>query len=141
MPVTEQVRAAGGVVYSHTPAGELHFALIFDKHGNWGLPKGKLDPGEDEVQAARREIAEETGLHCEIGPLVERITYPIHKNGTWQTKVIDYFLAPTSYVSLAPRLEEGITQARWVDFDTALNMVAFDQTRSVLQRALEMLAA
>ena len=30
--------------------------------GAWTLPKGEIDPGEDELSAARREFAEETGI-------------------------------------------------------------------------------
>lgn len=30
--------------------------------GAWSLPKGEVDPGEDALEAARREFAEETGL-------------------------------------------------------------------------------
>ena len=32
---------------------------------DWGLPGGKVDPGEEPYQAIRREVLEETGYDCE----------------------------------------------------------------------------
>ncbi|MEW6249833.1 MAG: NUDIX domain-containing protein [Planctomycetota bacterium] len=37
--------------------------------GVWTIPKGELDPGEDELAAARREFAEETGVQP-TGPFI-----------------------------------------------------------------------
>lgn len=39
--------------------------------GHWTLPGGGVDHGEPPAQALRREVAEECGLHCEVGPLLE----------------------------------------------------------------------
>lgn len=44
--------------------------------GLWSVPGGKLEPAETLAQAVAREVAEETGLVVEVGPLacvVERI--------------------------------------------------------------------
>lgn len=133
--------SAGGVVYCHDDAGQLLLAVIFDKHGNWGFPKGHLDAGETSEQAARREIAEETGLQCELGPLVQNIGYPVQKKGQWLRKSVDYFLARSECAEMTPALEEGISQVRWVTPATAFSLLHYEQTRTVLQRALDMLAA
>lgn len=135
----KQEVSAGGVVYSYDPAGQIHIALIQDRYGHWGLPKGHLDAGETRVEAARREIIEEIGLTATIGPLVKRITYPVYKRGVWRQKTVDYFLARSEHTPLTPRLEEGINEAQWFTPEVALKLVTFDQTRTVLQRALRML--
>jgi 8-oxo-dGTP diphosphatase len=47
----------------------------FDPPGRapfWCTPGGALDPGESHEEAARRELAEETGIDAEIGPEVAR---------------------------------------------------------------------
>src|SRR3989441_5545087 len=54
--------SAGGVVFRRGPDGEPRFLLIRDSYRNWGFPKGHLEPGEPPADAARREVAEETGL-------------------------------------------------------------------------------
>ena len=44
--------------------------------GLWSVPGGRVEPGESDEQAVRREALEETGLHVEVGPLVGRVERP-----------------------------------------------------------------
>ena len=53
-----KTESAGGIVLN--PKGEI--ALVEHQGGFWGFPKGHIDPGEDALTAAKREIQEETGL-------------------------------------------------------------------------------
>jgi len=39
--------------------------------GQWTVPGGHLEPGETIARGVAREVAEETGLVVEVGPLVE----------------------------------------------------------------------
>ncbi|MGZ4148987.1 MAG: NUDIX domain-containing protein [Actinomycetota bacterium] len=38
--------------------------------GHWTVPKGELEPGEEPVEVARREFAEETGHPAPSGPMI-----------------------------------------------------------------------
>lgn len=135
------IRAAGGVVYCYDETGTMRILLILDKHGIWGFPKGHLDTGESEQEAAIREIAEETAMDCTIGPLVERVSYRVFKNYIEREKMVAYFLAQTSYTPPVPQIEEGISEARWVSPADAMQMVFYPQIQQVLQRALTMLTS
>ena len=64
---TPLIRAAGGVLWRPTTSatGEpsVEVAVVHrPRYDDWSLPKGKLAPGEPEVEGAVREVLEETGF-------------------------------------------------------------------------------
>ncbi len=52
--------SAGVVVVRHTRAGWRY--LLLRVYRTWDFPKGGVEPGETPLQAARREVTEETAL-------------------------------------------------------------------------------
>jgi len=62
-------RSAGIVLYRRTDGGELEVLLVHPggpfwarrDAGAWSIPKGEVDPGEEERACALRELEEETG--------------------------------------------------------------------------------
>jgi predicted NUDIX family NTP pyrophosphohydrolase len=62
--------SAGLLIFRRRPPGTVEVLLVHpggplwrDRDlGSWSIPKGELSPGEDPLTAARREVAEETGL-------------------------------------------------------------------------------
>jgi 8-oxo-dGTP diphosphatase len=70
------VRAAGGVVWRRASDG-IEVVLVHRPapRDDWSLPKGKLDPGERHRDAALREVWEETGLRCDLGPRLTEVRY------------------------------------------------------------------
>lgn len=104
------VRAAGGLVLN--PNGEMLF--IF-RNGKWDLPKGKIDPGEDEETAAVREVEEECGIKGHS--ITRKITDTFHTYPLPDAKVIKttswFEMKVNIPVILTPQKEEGITQVCW----------------------------
>ncbi|MEW4447811.1 RNA pyrophosphohydrolase [Qipengyuania sp. JC766] len=45
--------------------------------GAWQMPQGGIDPGENQEQAALRELEEETGVTADLVEIVARMPYPV----------------------------------------------------------------
>ena len=71
--MSSKVRAAGGVVWRRVPAGIEVVLVHRPAYDDWALPKGKVEQRETDEEAALREVREETGLSCRLGP--EPVSY------------------------------------------------------------------
>ena len=108
------VRAAGCVV--HDDAGNM---LLILRNGRWDLPKGKVESGETLLQAALREVEEETGiapLPTTRYPLPIKTYHTFNLYGGWHLKQTSWFDAHVAGRKPGgkPQGEEGITEVVWV---------------------------
>jgi 8-oxo-dGTP pyrophosphatase MutT (NUDIX family) len=70
------VLAAGGVVWRRDAEGHLEVVLVHrPRYDDWSLPKGKVDPGETDEDAALREVEEETTVRANLGPELPTTLY------------------------------------------------------------------
>jgi len=115
--------SAGVVVLRNTQ--DSRRILLLRAYSYWDFPKGAVEPGETPLQAAIREVQEETGLHdleFQWGEAY-RETEPYNRG-----KVARYYLASTreEKVTLAANPETGIhehIEYRWVNYAQALKLV------------------
>jgi 8-oxo-dGTP pyrophosphatase MutT (NUDIX family) len=127
--------SSGGVVFRRNE-GDAQFLLIRDPYGNWGLPKGHLEGGETPVEAAVREVAEETGLG-ELAVVDQLPTIDWYfKDGTVVVhKFCHFFLIESSAGEPCPQLDEGITECVWLPLPGALDTLSYANAREVLRVA------
>jgi ADP-ribose pyrophosphatase YjhB (NUDIX family) len=127
--------SAGGVVVN--PRGEL--AVVTQSDGTWSLPKGHLRHGESALDAARREILEETGI-SELGLVRELGSYerPAVRDGAPELKTITMFLFSAPDAVLRPR-DPANPQARWVGRSAAVDLLSNHVDKSFLASVLPQL--
>ena len=130
MPPDEiQVRAAGGVVRRRGPAGLWEIVLVHrPRYGDWGLPKGKLDPGETVEEAALREVEEETGLVCRLLRPFGETTYFDRKG---RLKRVWYLVMEPLTGRFTPSREVDAT--RWLTVSEALQLLTYPLDRELLE--------
>ena len=127
-PAEPLVRAAGGVLWRPTTCGRLEVVVVHrPRYDDWSLPKGKLEPGESDEDAAVREVEEETGVVGRLGPELVATTY-IDRSG--RTKRVRYW-AMTA-VAGSPAGANEVDEARWVPLDRARSLLSYERDIDVL---------
>lgn len=135
-------KSAGAVVYRVTEDGNLLFLLLQPAPGKpWGFPKGKLDSGENEEQAARREIWEESGLaEVELDPGFLHVVHYVYRRGRVLIKKdVTYFLARVYTAEVKISWEH--VQYRWATLEEARTLVIYENARATLDQAYTIIAA
>lgn len=98
---------------------------------DWSLPKGKLDRGEGWREAARREIAEETGWQVRLGAFAGAKLYVERP----EPKLVLYWHARAVSETSVPA-EDEIDEVRWLPRREALDRLDHASDRRLLLRAL-----
>jgi bis(5'-nucleosidyl)-tetraphosphatase len=138
--VTESKLSCGIVLARATELGDQTLMLRAFHH--WDFPKGILEEGEEPLQAAKRELCEESSIDTTEWPWGERFfeTGPYSRG-----KTARYYLARTEqeHVVMGPSPETGEPEHheyRWVSFDEAYDLSA-PRVRDVVVWARQIIGA
>ncbi len=128
-------RAAGFVLFRTIHNVRQYLLLRHRSGGHWAFPKGRLELGETEMEAAVREIFEETNINqlCPIPGFRETSSYSVRRNGQQVAKTVVYFLAETAQHDVSLSLEH--TEFHWLGFDDAAAALTYDESRRILSVA------
>jgi 8-oxo-dGTP pyrophosphatase MutT (NUDIX family) len=129
------------VVYRQAEGVYQLVAVQRARHNDWSLPKGHIEEGETREEAALREVEEETGIRARIVRPIDAVVYFFRrKNGDLVRKTVYHYLMQAETEELGkPNWE--VSEARWVTFDEAQDLLSYENDKGVVRKAFELLAA
>ena len=123
-----RVRAAGGVVWRAGQGGVPEVLVVHrPKYEDWSFPKGKHEDGETDEETALREVEEETGYRCHLGPELPGASYVDRKG---RPKSVRYFVITVVDGEFRP--SDEVDEARWLRSPAARALLSYDRDRGVL---------
>ncbi|HWF32806.1 MAG TPA: NUDIX domain-containing protein [Solirubrobacteraceae bacterium] len=134
-------RSAGGVVVR----GEEVVVIVPTRRASDGsrvlaLPKGHIDPGENALQAATREVLEETGVVGEPVTELGETRYWYRRDGQTIPKSVCFYLF--SYVEgSTDDHDDEVEEARWLALRDAQSELSHTAEREMVTRAIAYLEA
>lgn len=131
--------SAGGVIFSH---GRV-LTIDWQTKSSIEFPKGGIEPDESPEKAALREVKEETGYRAQIVAPLGSISYEYDELNRHYHKRVDYFLMEIlagDETEPKPKREPGENfQDLWLSVRQAMRRLTHDDSRVILQRAVDVL--
>jgi len=138
--MNEPFLSCGIVLARSTEDGWM--TLLLRAYDHWDFPKGLREEGEESIEAALREVCEETSIDDVVFDWGDRFT----ETGPYSRgKTARYYLGKTvqETVVMGPSPETGVPEHhewRWVSFDEAYDL-ASPRVRTVVQWARQIIGA
>ena len=129
--------SAGGVVIRRF-RGRPFLCAVRPRHEVLALPKGHPDAGESMLDAAAREVREETGLRAEPLEKLGDVRYWYNRDGERVLKVVSFWLFRYLSGSVADHDHE-VLSAEWVPLDEAPERLAYKGEREMATAAMSAL--
>lgn len=127
----------GAVIYK-LDKDKIFFLIIKHAKGHWAFPKGHGESGETEIQTAKRELFEETGIDNIYIPdentmLEEYYSFNNPDTGIISKKV-KYFIAKC--ISGDVNIDDKeIVDYRWCEIDKAVELITFGGAKKIINDA------
>lgn len=121
------ILAGGGVVW-RKGSSDIEFLIVHrPRYDDWTFPKGKLDNDESVLQAAYREVYEETGIRCRLGPKLPTTEYT---TGNGNGKLVHYWAMEAVKGSFSPN--EEVDKVEWLSGTDAVVRLTYEHDRRLI---------
>ena len=135
---SKETKCAGGIIYND----KNEVVIVNQNHDSWSLPKGHIDSGESSLEAALREIYEETGIKkpTYIKSLGKFKRYRIGLDGNddlSELKTIAIYLFKSNQINLQP-IDPNNPEAIWVNVEEAYKLLSHKEDKSFFKKSLSL---
>jgi 8-oxo-dGTP pyrophosphatase MutT (NUDIX family) len=123
------IKAAGGLLWRETSEGRELVLVHRPRYDDWTLPKGKLNAGEDWIDAAIREVEEEAGCIVDCASFAGTIRYVTRK----RPKEVRYWhMNLVEERKFIPNSE--IDRLMWLPVDQAVELLSYTHEKELLKK-------
>jgi len=131
-------KSSGAVIFRDTPEG-IVFLLLHYPSGHWDFVKGKMEKGENPLDTVIREAKEETGISDLnfVEGFEENIEYDFQFEGGLIQKKVVFYLAKTNTEKITISHEH--LDFVWLDYKSAFEKITYQNAKSVLSKANQLL--
>jgi 8-oxo-dGTP pyrophosphatase MutT (NUDIX family) len=117
------------VIWRPTEDGLEVLLVHRPRYRDWSFPKGKAKNGESDEDCAVREVEEEVGLRCRLGPELESTSY---RDAKARMKTVRYW-AMELPEGAAPIAGDGVDDVVWLDVRDAEEKLTWKRDVAVLR--------
>jgi bis(5'-nucleosidyl)-tetraphosphatase len=130
-------KSAGFIIISENlNSSHLSVLLLHYTSGHWDFPKGNIEIDETEMQAATRELKEETGIETFtlIPGFKHILKYKYTRKSILISKQVTLFLASTKVNKVIISHEHIGYQ--WAEINSAVNQLTYSNAKAALTSAM-----
>ncbi|MGH7195811.1 MAG: NUDIX domain-containing protein [Candidatus Saccharimonadales bacterium] len=118
---------SGGIVYRRDASGQLEILLIKDAKNRWTIPKGHVEPGEENGATAEREIREETGLQdMEVLNWLGKVNFRYRRQQSLVLMTMHIWLVKAQGDSDNLQPEAWLNGIKWFPAQVAVDKIEYD---------------
>ena len=133
---------SAGIITYKTDNDHIEYLLLHYGAGHWDFPKGHIEVGETQQEAAHRELKEETGLTAQLDDnFLESFSY-MFRSGPHKElvqKTVYFFIGKANPGSV--HLSDEHTDYQWLEYKQAVEQLTYDNAKNLLKKAHKHLLA
>lgn len=135
-----KVETSSGIVVFRVREGEREYLLLERKEGFLDFPKGHIENGESETEAAARETLEESGLDVKpIENFRKEMEYWFKFKGQTIHKKVVMFTGESRDDS-SPQISFEHVGLRWLSYQDAMDELRFENQKELLEEVEKFLS-